>query len=116
MLTWQCYGEAWESKKTDENAYYEGAIIRNTPIETADMSGTGDEVSRRYAQNAILHQNWSTMSNLMVLANAYIFDFSGDMHNDPEILDRYFALLDFYEKAQDSKGGVYNFKILDKNK
>lgn len=105
VLTWQCYGEAWENKKTDENAYYEGAIIRNTPIETADMSGTGDEVSRRYAQNAILHQNWSTMSNLMVLANAYIFDFSGDMHNDPEILDRYFALLDFYEKAQDSKGG-----------
>lgn len=105
ILTWQVYGEEWEKKKTDTNAYFEGAVIRNTTIADADMSGEGDAVSRRYAQNAILHQNWSTMSNLMILANAYIFDFSGDKHNSPEILDRYFALLDFYERAQDSKGG-----------
>lgn len=105
VLSWQVYGEEWEKKKTDENAYFEGAVIRNTPISEADMTGEGDAVSRRYAQNAILHQNWSTMSNLMILANAYIFDFSGDKHNNPEILDRYFALLDFYQRAQDSKGG-----------
>lgn len=105
VLSWQCYGDEWEAKKTDDNAYFEGAVIRNTPISEADLSGEGDAVSRRYAQNAILHQNWSTMSNLMVLANAYIFDFSGDKHNNSEILDRYFALLDFYQRAQDSKGG-----------
>ncbi len=105
VLSWQVYGEEWEKKKTDTNAYFEGAVIRNTPITEADMTGEGDTVSRRYAQNAILHQNWSTMSNLMVLANAYIFDFSGDKHNNPEILDRYFALLDFYQRAQDAKGG-----------
>lgn len=105
VLSWQVYGEEWEKKKTEDNAYFEGAVIRNTPIKDADMSGEGDAVSRRYAQNAILHQNWSPMSNLMILANAYIFDFSGDKHNNPEILDRYFALLDFYQRAQDAKGG-----------
>lgn len=105
VLSWQCYGDEWEAKKTDDNAYFEGAVIRNTPVSEADFSGEGDAVSRRYAQNAILHQNWSTMSNLMVLANAYIFDFSGDKHNNAEILDRYFSLLDFYQRAQDSKGG-----------
>ena len=105
VLSWQCYGEDWEAVRTENNAYFEGAVIRNTPVTEGDFSGEGDAVSRRYAQNAILHQNWSTMSNLMVLANAYIFEFSGDKHNNPEILDRYFALLDFYQRAQDSQGG-----------
>lgn len=104
VMSWQCYGEAWEAKKTADNAFMDGAIIRNTTIADADMSGTGDEVARRYTQNAILHQNWSTMSNLMVLSNAFCFEFSKYKDN-PEILDRYFRLLDFYEKAQDSEGG-----------
>ena len=106
VLSWQVYGEEWEKKKTDENAYFEGAVIRNTPISEADMTGEGDAVSRRYAQNAILHQKLVSMSNLMILANAYIFDFSGDKHNNPEILDRYFALLDFYQRAQDKRATV----------
>ncbi len=110
ILSWQVYSEEWEKKKTDANSYFEGAVIRNMPIADADMTGEGDAVSRRYAQEAIIHQNWSTMSNLMILANAYIFDFSGDKHNNPEILDRYFALLDFYERAQDSKGGWCYFQ------
>lgn len=105
IMSWQVYGKEWEKKKTDTNKYFEGAVIRNTPIAEADMTGEGDAVSRRYAQAAILHQNWSTMSNLLILANAYVFDFAGDKHNNPEILDRYFALLDFYQRAQDSKGG-----------
>lgn len=110
VMSWQLYGDEWEKKKTEQNAYYEGAVLRNTAVSDADVSGEGDAVSRRYAQNAILHQNWSTMSNLMVLANAYIFEFSGDKHNNPEILDRYFSLLDFYERAQDSKGGWCYFQ------
>ncbi len=105
VMSWQCYGDDWEAKKTDENAFMDGAVIRNTPIAEADMSGTGDEVARRHTLEAINHQNWSTMSNLMILANAFMFDFSKDCHNNPEILDRYIRLLDFYQRAQDSKGG-----------
>lgn len=104
VMSWQCYGEAWENKKTSDNEFMDGAVIRNSVIADADMTGTGDEVARRYTQNAILHQNWSTMSNLMVFSNAFCFDFS-KYKDDPEILDRYFRLLDFYEKAQDCEGG-----------
>ncbi len=105
VMSWQCYGKDWENKKTDENAFMDGAVIRNSPIAETDMSGTSDEVARRHTLEAINHQNWSTMSNLMIIANAFMFDFSKDYYNNPEMLDRYIHLLDFYQRAQDSKGG-----------
>ena len=83
----------------------EGAIIRNLPVKDANLTGTSDEVARRYTLEAINHQNWSTMSNLLMLANSYMFDFSGEYYQSDEILDRYIALLDFYQKAQDQNGG-----------
>lgn len=104
VLSWQCYGDEWDKKKNSASAFMEGAVIRNKPVTEFDSSGTSDEIARRYTQAAILHQNWSTMSNLMILSNAYCFDFSKYKDNS-EILDRYFKLLDFYEKAQDSEGG-----------
>ncbi|MDO5396981.1 MAG: copper amine oxidase N-terminal domain-containing protein [bacterium] len=115
VLSWQCFGDAWEVKKTKESAFMDGAVIRNQPVADADMSGTSDEIARRYTQEAILHQNWSTMSNLMILSNAYCFDFSKYKGNE-EILERYFRLLDFYVKAQDSEGGwCYHTSGADKN-
>lgn len=109
VMTASCFGALGVSAAQEEEPLTGASIIDKLVLgdseSEADMTGEGDAVSRRYAQNAILHQNWSTMSNLMILANAYIFDFSGDKHNNPEILDRYFALLDFYQRAQDSKGG-----------
>lgn len=115
VLSWQCYGDVWETKKTKESAFMDGAVIRNKPVADADMSGTSDEIARRYTQDAILHQNWSTMSNLMILSNAYCFDFSKYKENE-EILERYFRLLDFYVKAQDSEGGwCYHTSGEDKN-
>ncbi len=105
ILSWQLYGEDWEKKKTKENAFMEGAIIRNLPVKDANLTGTSDEVARRYTLEAINHQNWSTMSNLLMLANSYMFDFSGEYYQSDEILDRYIALLDFYQKAQDQNGG-----------
>ena len=105
VMSWQCYGDEWNKKKTDNSEFMNGAVIRNTPIKDADFSGTSDDIARRYTLEAINHQNWSTMSNLMILANAFMFDFSKDFYNNPEMLDRYIALLDFYQRAQDSKGG-----------
>ncbi len=105
IMSWQCYGDDWDKKKTDAAEFMDGAVIRNTPVTDADFSGTSDEIARRYTQETINHQNWSTMSNLMILANAFMFDFSKDYYNNPEILDRYIHLLDFYQRAQDKKGG-----------
>lgn len=105
LMSWQCYGDVWNSRKTEASEFMQGAIIRNTPVSEADFSGTSDEIARRYTQNAINHQNWSTMSNLMMLANAFMFDFSKDYYHNPQILDRYISLLDFYQRAQDAKGG-----------
>ncbi len=105
VMSWQCYGDDWEAVKTDENAFMDGAVITYSNVSEQDFSGTGDEVSRRFAQKMINFQNWSPMYGLTILANSYIFDFAEEWHNNPEILDRYFALLDFFERAQDSKGG-----------
>ncbi len=105
IMSWQCYGEEWDKKKTENGEFMHGAVIRNKPVSEIDLSGTSDEIARRYTLEAIQHQNWSTMSNLMILANAFMFDFSKDYYNNPEMLDRYIALLDFYQRAQDSKGG-----------
>ena len=105
LMSWQCWGDEWDENKTEASEFMDGAIIRNTPVENADFSGTSDEIARRYTQNSINHQNWSTMSNLMMLANAFMFDFSKDYYNNPDVLDRYIRLLDFYQRAQDAKGG-----------
>lgn len=105
VMSWQCYGDEWDKKKTDDNAFMDGAVIRNAPIAETDLTGTGDEVARRHTQNAINHQNWSPMSNLTILANAFMFDFSKDYYHNPEMLDRYIHLLDFFQRAQDNKGG-----------
>ncbi|WP_143319549.1 hypothetical protein [Clostridium sp. HBUAS56010] len=105
ILSWQLYGEEWEQKKTRENLFMDGAIIRNVPITEAKLTGSSDEVARRYTLEAINHQNWSTMSNLLMLANTYMFDFSGKYYQNDEILYRYIALLDFYQRAQDQDGG-----------
>lgn len=105
LLSWQCWGETWENKKTDENAFMDGAIIRNQTIDTVDLTGSSDEVARRHTLEAINHQNWSTMSNLMMIANAFMFDFSKDYYHNTQLLDRYIRLLDFYQRAQDAKGG-----------
>lgn len=105
VLSWQCYGDEWEKKKTAENSFMEGAVIRNKPVSEADFSGNGDEVARRHTLEAINHQNWSTMSNLMIIANSFMFDFSKDYYHNTEMLDRYIKLLDFYQRAQDNKGG-----------
>ncbi len=105
FMSWQCYGEEWDKVKTENSEFMDGAVIRNTPVTEADFSGTSDEIARRYTQNAILHQNWSTMSNLTIFANAFMFDFSKDYYNNPELLDRYIKLLDFYQRSQDAKGG-----------
>lgn len=105
VMSWQCYGSEWDKKKTENSEFMYGAVIRNKPITEADFSGTSDEIARRYTLEAINHQNWSTMSNLMMIANAFMFDFSKDYYNNPEMLDRYIALLDFYQRAQDAKGG-----------
>lgn len=105
VLSWQCFGEEWDKKKTEESLFMDGAVIRNTPVDAADFSGSSDEIARRYSLETINHQNWSTMSNLMIIANAFMFDFSKDYYNNTEMLDRYIKLLDFYQRAQDSKGG-----------
>lgn len=105
VLSWQCYGDAWDAKKTDAGEFMDGAVIRNVPVTEADFSGTSDEIARRYTLQAINHQNWSTMSNLMIIANAFMFDFSKDYYHNTEMLDRYIHLLDFYQRAQDDKGG-----------
>lgn len=105
VLSWQCYGEDWDKKKTEASDFMNGAVIRNVPVKDSDLSGTSDEIARRYTLEAINHQNWSTMSNLMIIANAFMFDFSKDYYNNPEMLDRYISLLDFYQRAQDNKGG-----------
>ncbi len=105
LMSWQCYGSEWEKKKSGASGFMDGAIIRNIPVAEADFSGTSDEIARRYTQDSINHQNWSTMSNLMMLANAFMFDFSKDYYHNPEMLDRYIRLLDFYQRAQDAKGG-----------
>ena len=34
-----------------------------------------------------------------------MFDFSKDYYHNTEMLDRYIKLLDFYQRAQDNKGG-----------
>lgn len=105
VLSWQCYGDEWDKKKTESSDFMDGAVIRNKPITEADFSGSSDDVARRYTLEAINHQNWSTMSNLMIIANAFMFDFSKDYYNNTEMLDRYISLLDFYQRAQDAKGG-----------
>ena len=105
ILSWQLYGENWEQKKTKENAFMDGAIIRNVPVTVAKLNGNSNEVARRYTLEAINHQNWSTMSNLLMLANTYMFDFSGEYYQNDEILNRYIALMDFYQRAQDQNGG-----------
>lgn len=73
----------------------EGAVIRNKPVSETDFSGNSDEVARRHTLEAINHQNWSTMSNLMIIANSFMFDFSKDYYHNTEMLDRYIKLLDF---------------------
>lgn len=105
VLSWQCWGEEWDKKKTSQSLFMDGAVIRNTPIDTADFSGNSNDVARRYTLESINHQNWSTMSNLMIIANAFMFDFSKEYYNNTEMLDRYIRLLDFYQRAQDNKGG-----------
>ena len=112
LLSWQCYGDEWEKKKTAENSFMEGAVIRNKPVSEADFSGNGDEVARRHTLEAINHQNWSTMSNLMIIANSFMFDFSKDYYHNTEMLDRYIKLLDFYQRAQDNNCLLYTSRCV----
>ncbi len=107
MMSWQFYGDEWEAAKTDVNAFLDGACPVYSPLEESlEFDGaTSDEWAREFTQAAINHQNWSTMSALSVYANAYMFDFSEDLYRNPEILDRYIKLLDFFARAQEKNGG-----------
>lgn len=119
VMSWQFYGDKWDNSKTYVNGFLDGACPVYSPLETnLKFDGkTSDEWARKFDQQAVLHQNWSTMSVLSVYANAYMFDFAKELHNNEEVLDRYIKLLDFFERAQDSTGGwCYYTKGEDMNK
>lgn len=106
VMSWQLYGPEYEKFKSEDNAFLDGAVLLYQPIrEIAGFQGTKDEWSRKFSLGAVNHQNWSPMSVLQIYANAYMFDITDGTYHAPELLDRYFRLLDFFARAQEANGG-----------
>jgi len=105
VMSWQLYGDKFDSFKNDDNAYLEGAVVTYTPIESlASFSGTKDQWSRKIDQNAINFQNWSPMMSTEILANAFMNNWDEKYYQSEEMLDRVLKAYDFFARAQDSQG------------